>query len=399
MSQRQVRVHSRLSTTSFSDDGVCGAVRAQLGGEQGTILTVSGWLLGATAPIERVLIGDGESSVAIAVRQPSPDIATAYPHLPWANRCRFSTRLRISDDPNPTALTVIPERGSLAVATIELDFAGNGGAGLADAGMTAVFIVGSPRSGTTILGSALRRVLRLEGFGEAHVAPLFQSLADVVAAYYEHPSNAEAGRTPNVMLERLPKAEMLRRLAALMRQIYGDLHAQPAFIDKTPGVPMIRALPFVSRAFPEARFIYARRRALENIESRRRKFRNTPFAEHCQSWADAMTAWQRVRPMLPAASYIEVDQFEIVRSPERVGDRIARLLTLDAEQTRQLVCVFAEQAPERTDVSGWRALRYEALDWRAEERAAFERIAKPVMLEAGYTLDEAYFADARAGGG
>ena len=37
-----------------------------------------------------------------------------------------------------------------------------------------VFIVGAPRSGTSILFYAMSKVLLLPGFGESHVMPLFR---------------------------------------------------------------------------------------------------------------------------------------------------------------------------------------------------------------------------------
>lgn len=49
------------------------------------------------------------------------------------------------------------------------------------------------------------------------------------------------------------------------RLAYYIMHGSASFVDKTPGVPMIRSAPFLADCFQDAKFICLRRNGISNV--------------------------------------------------------------------------------------------------------------------------------------
>lgn len=123
-----------------------------------------------------------------------------------------------------------------------------------------LFIVSAPRSGSTLLFSALTR---LPGFssigGESH--GVFRAFAELRAENEALDSGALDARHAQAETVQLLRASY----ALLLRNHSGtplDLHAQadgnwPVFIEKTPRQAL--NIPFLLEAFPEARFVWLSR--------------------------------------------------------------------------------------------------------------------------------------------
>ena len=135
-----------------------------------------------------------------------------------------------------------------------------------------LFLMGSPRSGTSQLGSTLTKVLGLPWLGEGHGAPLFASAAEALSGDI----GAENG------LVRYMARQNFRQIAIeAAKSAYFYMHGSASFVDKTPGVKMIAAAPFLNECFPESRFIFQRRNPVANVLSRMAKFGGS-FEAHCQ---------------------------------------------------------------------------------------------------------------------
>ena len=114
-----------------------------------------------------------------------------------------------------------------------------------------IFIVGAPRSGTSLLYAILRRSSQLRHWpGESH--EIWE--ADVHPATRGWDSNAlaESDVTPDI-------AARIRRSFFL---VTGKKHR---LLDKTPRNAL--RVPFVDAIFPDARYIYLRRDGRENVNS------------------------------------------------------------------------------------------------------------------------------------
>ena len=233
-----------------------------------------------------------------------------------------------------------------------------------------LFLMGSPRSGTSQLGSTLTKVLGLPWLGETHGAPLFARAADALSGDMA----AENG------LVRHMARENFRQIAVqAARSAYFYLHGSASFVDKTPGVKMIAAAPFLVECFPGSRFIFQRRNPVANIRSRLVKF-GGKFEEHCRDWAAAMNEWLRVRTLLP--HYVEIQQEEMVEAPERVAQVLAEYIGVP-ESANPISESLKSDHLEHTGAGAGVIDKLQA-GWTAEQVRAFDRICGPAMQAFGY---------------
>lgn len=114
-----------------------------------------------------------------------------------------------------------------------------------------IFIIGAPRSGTSILYGVLRASSRLAHWpGEAH---------EVWEASH-HP--ALRGWTSNVLAASDADDETARRIRRSFFLVTGN---RKRLIDKTPRNAL--RVPFVDAVFPDARYVFLRRDGRDNINS------------------------------------------------------------------------------------------------------------------------------------
>ncbi len=367
---------------------VAGAIDevAVLGDAAVPILRLSGWALTrAGAPVRLELRGL-DAPVFAEFTRPSPDVQALYSEIPGAAHCRFTLEQPLTGIAGPAAefwLWVHDADGRVShFGTVVVE--------RTDAPVRAVFVVGSPRSGTTVLGDALRAALGCPGYGEAHALPLVARMIEAVDRYYVEP-NVAAAREGDTLIGHLRHEEMRARIALAWRAIYAGLHRGGTFVDKTPGVAMIRAMPIVPLLWPDARIVFARRRGIENVESRRRKFPQSDFASHCRDWVAAMQAWRGVRTQLDQRLWLEVDQYELAYDPDRVSVRLADALALTHDQRKRLREYLRGKAPERTSAD-WAPLDWDALPWSEDERRIFDEICGEELAVNGYSRDAGYWA-------
>jgi hypothetical protein len=159
------------------------------------------------------------------------------------------------------------------------------------------------------------------------------------------------------------------------------MHGSASFLDKTPGIPMIRAVPFVAECFPGARFIYLRRNGISNVLSRIAKF-GGPFDRHCADWAAAMDVWAELRTKL--RHYLEVDQEAMLEQPASVARKVADYLGAP-EAADGIAARFATGRREHTG-AGVTHAALATTGWTEEETRIFRRICAATMQREGYLL-------------
>jgi hypothetical protein len=185
------------------------------------------------------------------------------------------------------------------------------------------------------------------------------------------------------MLASVPPRMIQDGLQAMFTAITRAQFLTGNWMDKTPGVAMIQAAPLLRRVWPGSRFIFMKRRGIDNIESRRRKFPDIDFADHCAAWADAMLAWHAIRAELAPVS-VEIDQLTMARQPNEVVDEVADLLTLTEDETARMLRALNTDRPQRTAGSLADSADRRALDWTNEQRQQFETICGDAMRQFGY---------------
>ena len=122
-----------------------------------------------------------------------------------------------------------------------------------------LFVIGSPRSGSTMLMRMLAAHSQVYAGPEPHLTPLAHLgfYGNVDAAHFDHLNAAEALRE---FVSRLPEGEedYLQACRAYTDHLYGRiLEAEGGgarfFLDKTPAYALV--LPFLAKLYPEARFV------------------------------------------------------------------------------------------------------------------------------------------------
>jgi hypothetical protein len=252
-------------------------------------------------------------------------------------------------------------------------------------GSPPVFVIGTTRSGTSVVQLALLSTKRYKGQGEGHLSPLLLHLASAVDLFWSRAKDAIQQKTAVATVK---KEDVLERVYDVVRQTYAGLYGAQPFAEKTPSVDSIRVAPLLHHVWPQAKILFCRRRGLENVQSKRKKFPGQKFANLCNEWRGCMLEWQSVRPNVP--SYCEIDQIEIALAPKAAGAKLGAYLGYSEAETKALGEFFAEQFPERGS-DGYAPSTLEGMPWTEAERELFRTSCHPAMEAYGYRYDAAYW--------
>ncbi len=242
-----------------------------------------------------------------------------------------------------------------------------------------VFIVGSPRSGTSVLLRAMQTVFGLAARGESHVIPAVARAVFQLNAYYDRFADASA----DLLIHQLPVARIEAPMFEAIRAFYREIYEDQGFADKTPSDEAVHGAALIRRIFPDARLIVTRRNGIEVVDSYRRKF-SAPFCDACKNWANMMQGLTLLRQECP--DILEVDQFDIANAPSLTADRIAFHLARP-DLAAPLAAFLAGNREDRLSTHDWaHRLTLSDTDWTQEERGVFTMVCGEHMRLHGYDL-------------
>jgi Sulfotransferase family len=252
-----------------------------------------------------------------------------------------------------------------------------------------LFVIGSARSGTTALCLGLKLATRYDGFPEGHVLDIAIRLATAVN---EHLERKEAWIKPGAQaafhLGQLAHGRVQAEIIELLRRLTGGF-TTPYWFDKTPTYQMVASIPLLSQAWPNAQFIFMKRRGLENVRSRIRKFTRSDFSSACHDWALIMREWRIVRDAIPGR-FIEIDQHTLALNPGAAAASAGRLLNLNPEEVEALTNVLRHKRPEALVGAECIISDLSELDWSTEQVEKFREECDAEMIAYGYTYDARY---------
>ncbi|MBV8359408.1 MAG: sulfotransferase [Deltaproteobacteria bacterium] len=252
-----------------------------------------------------------------------------------------------------------------------------------------VFVTGSVRSGTSAVAWALMRATRYKGFAEGHVIDMAAALIAAVQSHLDEKHRfLPAASVVDFHLMRYPVTRVDAEVQRLLRRLAGGF-TTPFWIDKTPSHEMILSIPIVARAWPNARFIFMKRRGLENVISQLRKFPADSFDRDCRRWADVMADWRKIRSAVPG-KFVELEQRTLLHDPDGSALRVGTLLELPAIEVEALGEQLRILRPETTDPSAHVVSDVAETGWSSEMIETFHRICGPEMEAYGYTYDVRY---------
>jgi len=258
-----------------------------------------------------------------------------------------------------------------------------------------VFIVGSPRSGTSLLVDAMLSA-GYHGFREGNFLPLVTTLQTAI----DHHFSIFAAGGRQTLVGNIDKAVLSADMLRVIKSAVDPHVTQAPWFDKSGNPAMIMAIGAIRSLWPESVFIFAKRRGIENLVSRLKKFPNHNFEYHCKDWSRTMLEWRKVRDTLPPGTGIEIDQQDFVRDPSRVAAKLVNFLQLPADRTQRVLETLQRNRPQETESnSAARIYSLAKLDWSEPQKAAFMSNCLTEMQAYGYTLDETYEENPHTGQG
>jgi Sulfotransferase family len=283
----------------------------------------------------------------------------------------------------------------------------------------APFIVGVPRSGTTLLRLMLDAHPTLAIPPETYFAPDLiarcregTSPEDLIAMLTSHRRWGDFGVEADELEARFARLDRLAPAPALRAfyELYAEGQDKPRWGDKTPRY--IRSMLGLCKVLPEARFIHVIRDGRDAAVSHAEATVKEPKSMRRQArrWKRRIRKARAQAPDLPG--YIEVRYEDLVRNPEAQLRRVCELIELDwdprmlayhagagdrmAEIARGLPAASGRVAkrgedrlagfkltaePPRTNrIARWRERMSEA------ERVEYEEIAGDLLAELGYEV-------------
>lgn len=201
-----------------------------------------------------------------------------------------------------------------------------------------LFVVGAPRSGTTMLERMLSSHSMIQGGPEPHLLTPLAHLgpwAKVDKAPYDHVLAAEAQK---LFIDQLPNKsqDYWDACRAYCDVLYGRyLEAKgmkPICLDKTPAYALV--LPFMAKVFPDGKFVVLTRHPLAMFSS----FANSFFDGDYQMAHQYNPIVQRYVPALAQflrqqeVSFLHVRYEDLVKTPEEWFEKICRYAAVPFER-------------------------------------------------------------------
>jgi hypothetical protein len=254
-------------------------------------------------------------------------------------------------------------------------------------------VLGSPRSGTTIVGQMVQIGFAVESHGESHVAQGFELLSTEAEKYF---SQSTAAKTNGTLCNEVPSLFVKAQLILAMRNLYQRIYRGADIVDKTPGNKMLQSLPLFFLAFPQTKVIYCKRRGIENIVSRQRKFPKVSFKGHCEQWSRNIELWKRVKRTISSRLkhedwFIEMEQYELANFGEKCSTEMVKFLEVPGTRLQSIINYQADNVLQKTAVNHQLAKSIDDTDWSAQDKTTFREICSKVMSECNYSYDNSYY--------
>ena len=252
-----------------------------------------------------------------------------------------------------------------------------------------IFIIGAARSGTSVITAALKNGARIEGFNEGHFLPLLFVMFNHMDRFFQ--SKHRLIDDKRHMVANINKTEFEERIIDDIRTAAESLHKEKIWLDKTPDPRMIKCVPHLKRAWPNAKFIFAKRRGIENLGSRMKKFPHVSFDKHCMIWKDCMESWLEVKDLVKDCS-IEIEQREIALNPQEISAKLGAFLSLEQDRIDRILKIFSTQRPQHTGGKEQElAISLSETGWTNAEIDSWMNHCREINHKYGYSENASYY--------
>ena len=245
-----------------------------------------------------------------------------------------------------------------------------------------VFVIGSPRSGTSVLLRAMHEIFGLPAHGESHVIPAVAHAVHHLRQYFERFET----QSEDLLIKLLPVDVIAEAIYANIRSFYAGTYGEGGFADKTPSDEAIYSVGVIPAIFPDAHIIMTRRSGVEVVESYRKKFK-AGFRDACENWVRVMEGILRARTL--SIPLLEVDQFDFTNATADVSARIAEFLG-QPERAAALTEFLSTSREDKLSAHDWsQRMTLTNAPWSKDEKALFAELCGPLMDAFGYPMETA----------
>jgi Sulfotransferase family len=243
-----------------------------------------------------------------------------------------------------------------------------------------VFIVGAPRSGTSIMLRAMKDVIGLPGYGESHAMPAFQRMLQNIRqdlGYFDD-------KDQNLMVKEINVDELEQHIGEFIRKLYDRIFPGGSWVDKSARGNAVAGLPLIESIFPNARLIMIRRNGIEVAVSHMKKFPGQDLAHACQSWSKAMRELRRADRN--CRNLLIIDQYDLQNATEQVSQDIADHLGVP-DKGKALAEFFITQRVQGSSTHDpKKRLQLADTGWPDKDKDLFKKICGPMMDRFGYEM-------------
>lgn len=254
-----------------------------------------------------------------------------------------------------------------------------------------IFVVGCPRSGTSVLSHSLAR----------HPQTWLSAESDFMVPLIQGTEKAHAFGTRRAELhwlcaQEVGREELLAAVGAGINALYTNRSGGLRWIEQTP--LYTRYMLQLGAMFPGARFVHLVRDGRDVVQSMTHSgFEavawSTDFAKACQAWHDYLTDGLQYAQLL-GERVLTVRHEALSADPRTVMGRILAHLELPFEEAtleffvggRRINSSFGDKKGERRS---WRE------DWSPRQVAQFQKTCGALLSELGYEGEDAPARGAR----
>jgi glycosyltransferase involved in cell wall biosynthesis len=221
-----------------------------------------------------------------------------------------------------------------------------------------IFIMGFPRSGTSGLAAGLSKLPGFANHGpEGHFIYL---LDDPVIRIRDDKLNPNS-----IVRDPASKAAFLDAISKGVDDAYcaASGAASRMWIDKTPDVQQVNAIPAIRALFPDAWFFYIYRDPISAVRSNMATWPaelQGKELEVARRWCQCQVAWRSKNEDIPGEKRLEVFQSDLRKNPEKIVDAIARMLKLSDVDAAPLLQFWTKNRQVNRPNTGDAAVAYDA---------------------------------------
>lgn len=243
--------------------------------------------------------------------------------------------------------------------------------------MGPIFILGFPRSGTTAMAQALSG---LERFGtykhEGHFIYLFSEAIDRIVRGDVNENS--------ILREEGSGDRFLKGFARDVNRLFSRIRSadDTLWIDKTPDLAQVRAVPAINRLWPAARYIFLYRPVEAAVRSSLAVWQDRLTgreAETARRWCSCQESWRQSRLDLGRDRYIEIYQPDMLAKPQAVAGQLKPLLQLSDDEVERLTRVWTKNQMVNRP-KGERGEAYDAVQLSPEALESVRRAAEDEVV-------------------